>query len=265
MRRWAASTRCSSCQAPSPSAPRSIAEGLKDSVTLGVGQFCTNPGLTIGVGDDRFDAFVHQLDGLMSAAPSGTMLTSAICDSYKAGVRRLSGIDGVSTSRSPQTSQEPQALPLLFVTDGGAFPAASRNREEVFGPSTVVVRCGSRDELEAVARRLEGQLTATILGTAADLEQYCVAGLDPRTEGGAVDRERFPDGCGGLPLNAARWAVSRDDRLALDVRRHRRHPPVCPAGGVSELSTVAAAAELQDTNPRGIWRLVDGQLTKDAV
>src|SRR6185295_11811726 len=93
-----------------------IAEGLKDSVTLGVGQFCTNPGLTIGIGEERFDAFVHQLDGLMRKAPAGTMLTPSICRSYEAGVLRLSGIEGVSATRSSATVQEGQALPSLLVT-----------------------------------------------------------------------------------------------------------------------------------------------------
>src|SRR5687768_16520722 len=62
-----------------------IASGLKDSVTMGVGQFCTSPGLAIGVGDARFDDLVQQLDALMREAPAGTMLTPAICRSYETG------------------------------------------------------------------------------------------------------------------------------------------------------------------------------------
>jgi len=244
----------------------SIAEGLKDSVTLGVGQFCTNPGLTIGVGDDRFDAFVHQLDGLMSAAPSGTMLTSAICESYKAGVRRLSGIDGVSTSRSPQTSQqEAQALPSLFVTDGGAFLRHHEIAEEVFGPSTVVVRCGSREELEAVARRLEGQLTATILGTAADLEQYASLVSILEQKAGRLIVNGFPTGVEVCPSmqHGGPYPATTDSRSTSvgTAAIHRFARPVAYQNFPQSL----LPPELQNANPRGIWRLVDGQLTKDAV
>jgi NADP-dependent aldehyde dehydrogenase len=243
----------------------SIAEGLKDSVTLGVGQFCTNPGLTIGIGDDRFGAFVHQLDGLVDAAPSGTMLTPAICDSYKAGVRRLSSVDGVSTSRSSNTSQEARALPSLFVTDGDAFLRHHEIGEEVFGPSTVVVRCGSREELEAVARRLEGQLTATLLGTAADLEQYASLVSILEQKAGRLIVNGFPTGVEVCPSmqHGGPYPATTDSRSTSvgTAAIHRFARPVA----YQDFPQSLLPAELQDANPRAIWRLVDGQLTKDAV
>ena len=242
-----------------------IAAGLKDSVTMGVGQFCTNPGLTIGVGDERFDAFVHELDGLMSAAPSGTMLTPAICQSYEAAVRRLSGIDGVSTRRSSAPSQEAQALPSLFVTDGGAFLRHHDISEEVFGPSTVVVRCGSREELEAVARQLEGQLTATIHGTAADLEQYAWLVSILERKAGRLLVNGFPTGVEVCPSmqHGGPYPATTDSRSTsvgtAAISRFAR--PVAYQNFPPSL----LPPELQDANPRAIWRLVDGQLTKDAV
>jgi NADP-dependent aldehyde dehydrogenase len=152
--------------------PASIASGLKDSVTLGVGQFCTNPGLTIGIGDSGFDEVVDTLETQMRAAPPGTMLTPGIWGSYEVSVQRLSAIDGVSTSRSSIAAQGAQGVPSLLVTQASVLLRHHELADEVFGPSTVVIRCGSRDELFDVARRLEGQLTATIHGTEADLEEY---------------------------------------------------------------------------------------------
>jgi NADP-dependent aldehyde dehydrogenase len=243
----------------------SIAEGLKDSVTMGVGQFCTNPGLTIGVGDERFDAFVHQLDGLISAAPTGTMLTPAICHAYEAGVRRLSGVDGVSTRRSSASSQEAQALPSLFVTDGGAFLRHHDIGEEVFGPSTVVVRCGSRQELEAVARQLDGQLTATIHGTAADLEQYAWLVSILEHKAGRLIVNGFPTGVEVCPSmqHGGPYPATTDSRSTSvgTAAIHRFARPVAYQNFPQSL----LPPELQDANPRGIWRLVDGQLTKEAV
>ena len=243
----------------------SLAEGLKDSVTLGVGQFCTNPGLTIGVGDERFDAFVRQLDGLMGAAPSGTMLTPAICHAYEAGVRRLSGLDGVSTRRSSTASEEAQALPSLFVTDGGAFLRHPDIGEEVFGPSTVVVRCGSREELEAVARQLDGQLTATVHGTAADLEQYAWLVSILEQKAGRLIVNGFPTGVEVCPSmhHGGPYPATTDARSTSvgTAAIHRFARPVA----YQNVPQWLLPAELQDPNPRGIWRLVDGQLTKDAV
>ena len=77
-----------------------IADGLKSSVTLGVGQFCTNPGLTIGINDERFEQFVRRMEVLIGEAQPATMLYPAIFESYEAGVHRLSAIDGTRTIRS---------------------------------------------------------------------------------------------------------------------------------------------------------------------
>ena len=242
-----------------------IAAGLKDSVTMGVGQFCTNPGLTIGVGDERFDAFVDELDELMNAAPPGTMLTPAICRSYEAGVRRLSGIDGVSMRRSSKTSQQAQALASLFVTDGGTFLRHPEIGEEVFGPSTVVVRCGSREELEAVASQLEGQLTATIHGTAADLEQYAWLVSILEHKAGRLIVNGFPTGVEVCPSmqHGGPYPATTDSRSTSvgTAAIHRFARPVA----YQSFPQLLLPPDLQDANPRGIWRLVDGQLTKEPV
>jgi 2,5-dioxopentanoate dehydrogenase len=242
----------------------SIAEGLKDSVTLGVGQFCTNPGLTVGMRDERFDALVNQLEQLMRVAPPGTMLTPAICRSYEAGVLRLSAIQGVSTTRSSSAAVESQALPSVFVTDAAVFLRHQQVGEEVFGPSTVVVRCGSRDELESVAQQLEGQLTATIHGTPADLNEYAslVSILEQRA--GRLIVNGFPTGVEVCPSmqHGGPYPATTDSRSTsvgtAAINRFAR--PVAYQNFPQSL----LPPELQDRNPRGIWRLVDGVLTKES-
>jgi alpha-ketoglutaric semialdehyde dehydrogenase len=240
-----------------------IAEGLKDSVTLGVGQFCTNPGLTIGIADARFDGFVHELEALVCKAPAGTMLTPAIQRSFEAGVLRLSGIHGVSTTRSPITVQESQGLPALFVTDADVFLEHHEMAEEVFGPSTLVVRCGSREDLHAVARQLEGQLTATIHGTPADLDEYASLVSILEQKAGRLIVNGFPTGVEVCPSmhHGGPYPATTDTRSTSvgTAAVHRFARPVAYQNFPESL----LPAELQDANLRKIWRLVDGELTKD--
>jgi len=239
-----------------------IAEGLKDSVTLGVGQFCTNPGLTVGLGDERFDTFVQQLDGLMRAAQAGPMLTRAMCRSYEAGVMRLSGIMGVSTTRSAVAAPESQALPSLFVTDAAVFLRHHEMGEELFGPSTMVVRCGSREELERVARELEGQLTATIHGTSVDLEEYASLIAILEQKAGRLIVNGFPTGVEVCPSmqHGGPYPATTDSRSTsvgtAAITRFAR--PVAYQNFPPSL----LPPELEDQNPRRIWRLVDGELTR---
>jgi 2,5-dioxopentanoate dehydrogenase len=241
----------------------SIAEGLKDSVTLGMGQFCTNPGLTIGIADPRFDDFARQLERLLAAAPAGTMLTAAICQSFETGVRRLSAIDGVATTRSGAAVQDAQARPSLFVTEASLLLRHHELGEELFGPSTIVVRCGSRDELEAVARQLDGQLTATIHGTAADLEASASLVSILERKAGRLIVNAFPTGVEVCPSmqHGGPYPATTDSRSTsvgtAAINRFAR--PVA----YQNVPAFLLPPELQDANPRRIWRLVDGELTKD--
>lgn len=239
-----------------------IADGLKDSVTLGVGQFCTNPGLTIGIGDQRFDDLVNQLEARMRSAASGPMLTPAICRAYDAGIVRLSGIEGVLAWRSSATAPESHGLPSLFVTNADVFLRHHEIAEEVFGPSTVVIRCDSRETLYRVAERLDGQLTATVHGTAADLEEHAPLISILENKAGRLIVNGFPTGVEVCPSmqHGGPYPATTDARSTsvgtAAINRFAR--PVAYQGFPQSL----LPPELRDGNPRGIWRLVDGELTK---
>ena len=244
---------------------QALAAGLKDSVTMGVGQFCTNPGLTIGVGDSGFDGLVQQLDAQMRTAPPGTMLTPSICGAYEAGVLRLSAIDGISTTRSSVGAQESQGVPSLFVTQASVLLRHHEVAEEVFGPSTVVIRCSSRDELFEVARRLQGQLTATIHGTPADLEDYAPLVSILENKAGRLIVNGFPTGVEVCPSmqHGGPYPATTDSR-STSVGTAAIHRFVRPVAYQNFPQTLLPA-ELQDGNPRGIWRLIDGELTQETV
>jgi NADP-dependent aldehyde dehydrogenase len=242
-----------------------LAEGLKGSVTLGVGQFCTNPGLIVGLGDEHLRALTDRLSGLMAAAPPGMMLYPGLRDAYVAGLAALGAIEGVRVvnSASAPDAAKNEAVATLFATDARTFLRDERLGEELFGPSTVVVECAAMAELEAVARRLGGHLTATIHGTAEELAEYAwlVALLEDRV--GRLIFNGYPTGVEVSPAmhHGGPYPATTDARATsvgtAAIQRFAR--PVC----YQNFPSAALPVELQDANRRGIWRLVDGELTKE--
>jgi NADP-dependent aldehyde dehydrogenase len=240
-----------------------IAAGLVNSATLGVGQFCTNPGLTIAVGGEALDRCVETMRELIHDAQPGTMLYPALLDAFEAGVRRLSAIEGISTIRA--SGNAGQARPSLFETSADVFLRNGDIGQEVFGPSTVIVRCASQDEMEAVARGLDGQLTATMHGTPEDLKAH--ASLVSILEGkaGRLIVNGFPTGvevCASMQ-HGGPYPATTDSRSTSvgTAATHRFARPVAYQNFPQSLLPV----ELQDANPRGISRLVDGEMTRAAL
>jgi len=240
-----------------------IAEAMKESVTLGVGQFCTNPGLAIGVRAAAFDLVIEQLTARMREAQAGPMLTQGIYQSFEAGVRRLSQVEGLSMVRASAAVHAPKAAPALFVTEAAVFLRCPEVSEEVFGPSSVVVRCASRDELYEVARHLEGQLTATIHGTPGDLDEYATLISILEQKAGRLIVNGFPTGVEICPSmhHGGPYPATTDSRSTsvgtAAINRFAR--PVA----YQNFPQASLPLELRDANPRRIWRLVDGELTKE--
>ena len=243
-----------------------IAEGLKNSVTLGVGQFCTNPGLTIGIGDEGFERFARRMQQLITDAPAGRMLYPALFQSYQAGVDRLSAIHGVGTTRSPvSTGEASHACASMFETGAQTFIRHPELGEEVFGPSTVVVRCGSREEMETIAHRLDGQLTATIHGTPSDLAEYASLISVLEDKAGRLIVNGYPTGvevCASMQ-HGGPYPATTDSRTTSvgTAAIHRFARPVA----YQDFPHSLLPLELWDANPRQIWRMVDGQMTKEGL
>jgi 2,5-dioxopentanoate dehydrogenase len=243
-----------------------IAEGLTASVTLGVGQFCTNPGVVIGVAGEAFDRFAQRLDVLIRQAQPGTMLYPALLESYDAGVRRLSAVAGTTIVRSAvEAGQRVGALPALIDTTAQTFLRHRELSQEVFGPSTVAVRCGSRAEMEAVARALDGQLTATIHGTVADLADHAWLLSLLEDKAGRLIVNGFPTGVDVCPSmqHGGPYPATTDSRTTSvgTAAIHRFARPVA----YQNFPPSSLPAELQNGNPRDLWRRVDGLMTKDAL
>jgi 2,5-dioxopentanoate dehydrogenase len=225
-----------------------LATGLHASVTVGVGQFCTNPGLVLLADNTDSDAFVNKLGELMAGAAEQTMLTPAIHTSYRNGVAARMNHSGVETIGSS----------ALFKTTATDFLAHPELAEELFGPSTLVVIY--TDQLIELINSLEGQLTATIHGTDDDLRanKDLIALLE--TKAGRLVFNGFPTGVevGHAMVHGGPYPATSDGRSTSVGTRaiFRFTREVC----FQDFPDEALPAELQEQNPLGIWRMVDGKL-----
>lgn len=242
-----------------------VATGLHGSVTLGVGQFCTNPGL-IFVEKTGSEAFLQKLGALMSATAPGTMLTAELCASYREGIERFAKARGVSRAASVAADNGKggaQAGAALFVTDAGAFLSNPGLMEEVFGPATLVVQCSSRAQMLTAAQKLEGQLTATLHGTSEELTANRELINVLETKAGRLLFNGFPTGvevCHAMTHGGPYPACSDGRSTSVGTRAIFRFArPVCFQSFPNE----ALPVELQESNPLKIWRLVDGKLTQN--
>ncbi|TDF62718.1 aldehyde dehydrogenase (NADP(+)) [Cupriavidus sp. L7L] len=148
-----------------------IGRQLVDSLVLGVGQFCTNPGLVIGIEGPALDQFRAAALDALGGKPAATMLTPGIHAAYEKGVAQLSSLDGLQRiGDGVAATGVNQARPVMFETTAAQFLADHRMQAEVFGPSTVLVVCRDLEEVLALANQLEGQLTATMQLDDADLD-----------------------------------------------------------------------------------------------
>jgi len=133
-----------------------LAAGYAESLLLGVGQFCTNPGVVIGIDSPEFTAFLQAVAEKLDAAPIGTMLSAGIAGNFQSGASRLGGRLAMLTSRDNSVA------PRLFSASAQEFIGEAEIREECFGPAAIAVTAEDADELLAVIAALDGQLTGTI-------------------------------------------------------------------------------------------------------
>ncbi len=236
----------------------SIASGLANSVNLGVGQFCTNPGLLISQHSESSEKLVADLAATLSEQSGGTMLSSGIKNSFDSGIAEISETFGVAKLTPGRESSGNTVSGTLFSTDEETFLSNPSLAEEVFGPSSVHVSASSKVKLLEIARSLEGHLTATIHGTEADLEEYAELVVILERKAGRLIFNGYPTGVevchsmvhgGPFPATTAPQSTSVGT-LAI----HRFTRPVC----YQDFPHSSLPDELKDENPLGIHRMVDG-------
>lgn len=245
-----------------------IAQGLLSSFTLGVGQFCTKPGLVFALRSPDTDAFVQKFSELVRAAPCGTMLTPGIREAFLKNRGSITSMVGVQPLVESATAADPartEAQPGFAIARGRRFLDHPELATEAFGPFTLVVIAETEDEMKACAAALEGQLTAAVHGTSADLEhaEPLLAILERKA--GRLLINSFPTGVEVSPAmnHGGPYPATTDVRFTsvgtAAILRFAR--PVCYQTFPDALLPTA----LQDANPLGLLRLVDGKYTRDAV
>jgi NADP-dependent aldehyde dehydrogenase len=242
-----------------------IAKGLHESATLGVGQFCTSPGVVVTIGDA--ETFLTRFTELMSKTAPGTMLNRHIVDSYGRAVKKRSTQSNISVRWSARSANEDQlqrclAGTAVFETDVRSWVADPDLQDEIFGPATLIVRGEQHSDFLEITRSLDGNLTATILGSEDDLVEFSdlIAILEKKV--GRILFNNFSTGVevceamvhGGLyPATSDSRSTSVGGRAILRFTR-----PVC----YQNFPNLALPPELQDANPMGIWRMEDGRHTQ---
>ena len=240
-----------------------IAAGMANSITLGVGQFCTNPGLTFVEKSAPADDFSRHLATSISKKPASTMLTSGIKNAYENGLQNTSSINGIETLGSGQASENAHTTTAkIFKTSLEHFHKNELLAEENFGPSSVLVVAETKSQILEAAKNLKGHLTATIHGTDEDFEEYKELFSILEQKVGRVVINGYPTGVevchsmvhgGPFPATTAVQSTSVGTNA---IKRFVR--PIC----FQDYPAALLPKALQDGNPLGIWRLVNGELTK---
>ena len=239
-----------------------IADMYATSITLGIGQFCTNPGLIIGIESDELNKFISTLAQKIDKIPPGQMLHPGITKAFNEKKQKALEQNGVNeVAVSEIIAKQNEGLPTIATTSAQIFLGNSLLHQEVFGPYSLIVQCVNSDELLAVAKALEGQLTATLMATIDDINQ----------NESLVDV--IKNICGRLIYNGVPTGV--------EVCLSMQHGGPFPATTDSRFTSVGADGikrfarpitfqnwpnellpdELKDENPLKIWRTINSKMT----
>ncbi len=237
-----------------------LAKGFVASLTLGAGQFCTNPGLVLAEEGGELDNFVAVASTALGASPPATMLTPGIYKAYQSGVERLASRPEVKTVARGQTGGGANlGQSALFTTDARSFLADEALKEEVFGASSVLIRCPDVNAMRELLEHMEGQLTVTLHMDDADID-YARA-LLPTLErkAGRVLVNGWPTGVevSHAMVHGGPFPATSDSRTTsvgtLAIRRFLR--PVC----YQDFPAALLPPVLRDDSPTPVPRRVDGK------
>jgi 2,5-dioxopentanoate dehydrogenase len=239
-----------------------IAQGLAQSITLGVGQFCTNPGVVVAMESEGFGAVRSLLAERIRESAAGVMLYDRISEGYTVALNRWAEKGVESVARAAAGTSSCPGQPALHATDAATFLGDPELQQEVFGPASLLVAATGAEELERVAESLEGQLTVTIHATARELQEHSRLIDILQRKAGRLIFNGFPTGVevGHAMQHGGPYPASTDARTTsvgtAAIFRFAR--PVC----YQDFPQTALPAALRDRNELGIWRLLDGEFTR---
>ncbi|MEP7258207.1 MAG: aldehyde dehydrogenase (NADP(+)) [Flavitalea sp.] len=242
-----------------------IAKDLAASVTLGAGQFCTNPGLVLLIDSEASQKFLTSFAANISAAAPASMLNKNIYKAYKAGLNALAVAAEISllASAEPGNDAQSQAHAAAYVVSGAGFLSKKEFGDEIFGPATLVVNCKDEAELKKVLQSMEGQLTATLHATDEDERALASVINIIVHKVGRVIYGGFPTGvevCHSMQHGGP--FPSTSDARSTSVGTAAIYRFVRPVA-YQDFPDRLLPQPLQKENPLGILRLINGEWTKD--
>lgn len=239
------------------------AEMLAASITLGVGQFCTNPGLIVAIDNQALHTFIHSLSKRIEASAVGTMLHEGIGTNYVAKLQQSLVQKGVKLEGKSSTAAGNVAgMPAVASVSATDFLVNESLAEEVFGPYSLIVKCKDQRELLHVANHLKGQLTASIIGQEGEIEQQQELLQVLYEKAGRLIINGVPTGVEVCPSmqHGGPFPSTTDSRftsVGIDaIKRFVR--PVA----FQNFPQALLPNELRDGNPLGIWRLINNEMKK---
>lgn len=242
--------------------PIELAKGFVQSLTLGVGQFCTNPGLVFVSDTDGLEVFLDNLKKAVNDAFSGHMLSQPIAETYAQKTQKLEKHQKLKVlAQSSSNNLTNEGCPQIFITDFKDFVQNPEFKEEVFGPAAILVKV-SPDELDALAEHIPGQLTATFHATPNDLKEHQELILKMGHKVGRLILNGFPTGVevchamvhgGPFPASTQLQSTSVGSEA---IKRYTR--PLC----FQNFSDEWLPAELKHQNPLNIMRKYNGILKR---
>ncbi|MBP0589519.1 aldehyde dehydrogenase (NADP(+)) [Paraburkholderia sp. LEh10] len=242
-----------------------IARAFVQSLTLGAGQFCTNPGLILAVDGPALDNFMRVAAIALSDTPAATMLTPGIHKTYEEAVSRFTEHPAVGTvGRGAGTTGVNQGQGALFSTTDAAFRADKTLQDEIFGASSLVVRCRDLESMLELIEQLEGQLTSALHIDADDHDavRRFLPALERRT--GRILVNGFGTGVevGHAMVHGGPYPSTADGRSTSvgSLAIHRFLRPV----SYQDMPDALLPAALQDANPLNVNRRIDGKLLLSA-
>lgn len=241
-----------------------LASGIVNSVNLGVGQFCTNPGILITNESIDTSQLMKSVAELMATSAPGTMLSEGIKFNYQSGIDRLANHDKTEWLTAGTNGETGNVVKSnLFRVRGADFIENPELAEEVFGPSTISITAQDKKEMLRIADHLEGHLTATIHGSEEDLEEYqALIGILERKVGRIIING-YPTGvevCHSMVHGGpypATTAVQSTSVGTGAIKRFARS--IC----YQDFPQSMLPDTLKDGNPQGIWRMYNGEIGKE--
>jgi alpha-ketoglutaric semialdehyde dehydrogenase len=241
---------------------RDIGDGFTERMLVTVGQACLKPAILLAIDGPGYAELRQAMIARVEAMHARTMLTPGISTAYRKNVERQrnAGAERIAAGGKAQGAWDGESI--LFEVDGAHMLEEPSLSEEVFGPAALLVRAKDIEQLVAIAKQFRGQLSATMQVDQADhaLAARLLPVLERRTGRIVINAFAHPQEVSNASIHGGPFPATSDSRFTsvgmTSIERFLR--PVCYQGFPDDLLPEA----LKRDNPRGIWRVIDGDLAK---